>query len=526
MKAAKYLIFVAIFASASASYASDSFVSHYEPLHGISLRAGEALATDEKERAWAKSANLSFEALGQRFDLDLEANDRVLEALPSAAAFDGIAVYRGRLSDNPDSWARIVILDGIPRGLVWDGSAMYAIEAPGDSVVDISEPVIFRLSDLNIVPGTMTCGAASVSGNAAKIYESLKADWSAAASQAAGATSEITMGALGDAQFTSAQGGEAEAVAAITARFNNVDGYFSEQVGIQIRVELVETYDNSTDPFDDTLDSNALLDQVSELRLQTPALRSRGLTHLYTGRDISDTTVGVAWRGGLCDNYFSTGLSEGRRGTTTDSLITAHEIGHNFGAQHDGEAGTPCESEPQTYIMAPRVNNSRQFSACSIAVMQEELAGARCVSALPSVDVGIGRASEPGNVLLGARTAINYTVTANGSLDVADVVADFTLPSVVSLESVTTTSGNCISGGGTVSCELGNITGLSSETVTLTVTPVAVGTGTLNASVTTSGSDERSSNNQDSLTLTIDPAVDLVVNAPRRRRRLSTPART
>lgn len=500
MNALKYLSVVAILALSSALHAAETFVSNYEPLHGMTVRVAEN--------------ELSFEALGKRFDLDLEPNDRVMDALPATAAFERVAVYRGRLVNNPDSWVRIVMFDGMPRGLVWDGESMFAIEAPGDSAVDITEPVMYRLGDLNILPGTMTCGATSISGNAAKVYASLKGEWNTAVSQAAGAVSEITMSVIGDSLFTNAQGGDAAAAAAITARFNNIDGYFSEQVGVQLNVQFIETFDSASDPFDNTLDSRILLDQLSEYRRQTPAHNSLGLTHLYTGRDFDTSTVGVAWRGALCDDYFSAGLSEGRAGVTTDSLIAAHEIGHNFGAEHDGQAGSSCESEPETYIMAPSVNGNDQFSACSIAVMQAEAAGARCVTAIPAVDVGIGRDSQASSVLLGASTVINYEVSVGGTLDVSAVVANFTLPNILRLDSITASTGTCTSGAGTASCTLGDLTGLSTQTVTITATPVAVGVGTLSASVTTSDTDERPANNQDSLQLNVDPAVDLVVNAP------------
>ena len=46
------------------------------------------------------------------------------------------------------------------------------------------------------------------------------------------------MTVLGDSQFTNFHGGEAAAIAAMPARFNNVDGYFSEQVGVQLDVQL------------------------------------------------------------------------------------------------------------------------------------------------------------------------------------------------------------------------------------------------------------------------------------------------
>ena len=515
MKALKYLPYIAILALSPTLHAAETFLSHYESLQGMTVRAASNMHADAEQNMQPDaSVRLSFEALGRRFDLNLVANNRLLAAMPADAAFEGIQVYRGQLAGYPDSWARIVMFEGLPRGLVWDGDTMFAIEAPGDSAVEISEPMIYRLEDLIVAPGMMSCGAKSISGNAAQVYESMTAEIGPVISQAAGAVSEITMSILGDSSFTNAQGGATAAAAAITARLNNIDGYFSEQVGVQLNVQLIETFDATSDPFDGTLDPGTLLDQLSEYRMQSPAHNSLGLTHLYTGRNFTSSTVGIAWRGALCDNYFSAGLSEGRAGVTTDSLIAAHEIGHNFGAEHDGQPGSSCESEPETYIMSPSINGNDQFSACSIAVMQAEAAAASCVVALPAVDVGIKPDSQNSTVLLGASTVINYDVSTNGTLGATDVVADFTLPNLLALDSVTTSSGTCSSGAGTVSCALGDLPGLSNQTITITTTPTAVGVGVLNASVTTTAVDDRPINDQDSLQLTVDPAVDLAVITP------------
>jgi len=514
MKALKYLPVVATLMLSPTLYAAEVFVSHYEPLHSMTAHAADSnSANASQELRRGAPAVLRFEALGRSFDLSLVANDQLMASMPANAAFEGVSAYRGHLANSPDSWVRIVMFDGLPRGLIWDGKTMFAIEVPGDSALDISSPIIYRLSDLNIAPGTMTCGATSLSGNAAEAYANMQKELGAAALQGAGAVNEITMGVVTDSLFTNAMGGDAGAAAAVTARFNNIDGYFSEQVGVQLNVQRIDTFDNANDPFDGTLDTHELLDQLSDYRDQTPAHNSLGLTHLYTGRDFTGTRVGVAWRGALCNSYFSTGLSEARAGVTTDSLIAAHEIGHNFGAEHDGVAGTSCPDEPQTFIMAPSVTGVEQFSACSITVMQAEAAGASCVVALPAVDVGIRQDDPVATVLLGANTDLNYQVSINGTLPVTDVVADITLPGILALDSVTTSSGTCSSGAGTISCDLGDLPGLSNHSIVIATTPTAVGAGMLNASVTTTDTDERPSNNQDSLQLTVDPAVDLVVNA-------------
>ncbi len=517
MNALKYVPVLAMLALSPLTHAADVVITHYESLQGLSVHTAQKSGAGVSAQAQADGPlALSFEALGQRFDLRLESNDSLLEGMPAEALDDAVRAYRGKLADNPDSWVRVVMFKGKPRGLVWDGTTMFAIEAPGDSALDITAPIVYRLDDLYIAPGTMSCGVDSMSGKAANVYTQMKTDLDRAVAQAPGAISEITMGAIGDSLFTSLRGGSSAAAAAITARFNNIDGYFSEQVGVQINLQSITTFDAATDPFSGTLSTSTLLDELSEYRLQQPSQNSLGLTHMYTGRDFQGTTVGIAWLGTICENYFGAGVSEGRAGLTTDSLIAAHEIGHNFGADHDGDPARSCPNEPEIYIMAPSVTGNEQFSACSIGVMQATVAAAppSCVMPLPAIDVGISQDGAASSVLLSASTDIDYEVSSYGTVGVSGVVADFTLPGSLMLNSVSTSTGNCSSGAGTVSCTLGDIAGLSSHTITLSTTPVSVGVGMVNASVTTTDNDERLANNQDALQVTVSPAVDLVVNTP------------
>ena len=466
----------------------------------------EALQTTE-----VSASAVRFHALGRGFDLQLQSNERVMAGLSGVSRPAGIGVYRGQLADKPGSWVRIVIYDGMPRGLIWDGSELFAVEAPGDSELSADTAVIYRLADSYVVPGTMHCGTQSLSGNTATVWKNLVAAGKSAVARAPGAVSEITMSAIGDYEFTNDKGGDAAAAAAITTRLNNVDGFFSEQVGVQINVQLIETHSDPNDPFGDTLVADELLDELSQYRLQTAAHNANGLTHLYTGRNFDTSTVGIAWRGTLCSDFLGAGVSEGRGSALNDSLIAAHEIGHNFGAEHDGEVGAPCAADTGPFIMSPSINGSQQFSACSIAIMQAEAAAASCVVALPTVDVSIAPQDQPSSVLLGAVTDFEYRIASNGTLTASAVVADFSLPATLTLDSVSATTGNCTSGAGTVSCILGDLAGLSSETITLRATPASVGAGSLIASVATSDTDERPSNNQDTLLLTVNPAVDLVV---------------
>ena len=115
------------------------------------------------------------------------------------------------------------------------------------------------------------------------------------------------------------------------------------------------------------------------------------LSHLFTNQDFDNGIIGLAYVasasryevGGICTSdyrdsggvrYLNCGLSSsvnwGRRLLTAEAdLVTAHEIGHNFGSNHDP---TNCQSggDSGNYIMyAHSVSgdktNNNLFSACS-----------------------------------------------------------------------------------------------------------------------------------------------------------------
>ncbi|XP_026106641.1 disintegrin and metalloproteinase domain-containing protein 17-like [Carassius auratus] len=121
------------------------------------------------------------------------------------------------------------------------------------------------------------------------------------------------------------------------------------------------------------------------------------LAHLFTYQDFDDGTLGLAYvapskqgLGGLCPkpyypsqttkkpSHLNTGLTStmnyGKTILTKEAdLVTTHELGHNFGAEHDPDnivACAPSDDQGGKYVMYPiavsgdHVNNKR-FSNCS-----------------------------------------------------------------------------------------------------------------------------------------------------------------
>ncbi|MGI9235934.1 MAG: M12 family metallo-peptidase [Woeseiaceae bacterium] len=491
-------------------------IAYQEPLQQLQL--GRAASLDQQKLSNSVASSMSFEAFGRRFDIRLEEN-RSLLSRPLQQRFDNglnslpdnsVDIYRGDIAGMSGSWVRLVIADELPRGMLWDGVELWAIDIDQDPATGASTPYMYRLSDLLIPPGTLACSDVGVAKNAGELAKAVFSDIRTNVAQGPGASQQIDIAVIADFEFTSNKGANTDAE--IITRMNNIDGIFSMQLGVQLNVSRIDSFAANNDPFTDVLDSGLLLDELSDYRDSTPAQNSSGLSHLFTGRDLDTTTVGIAYTGALCSRRFGTGLTQGTHTVTTDTLIAAHELGHNFGAPHDGTSGSACESETGDFLMATRINGSDEFSSCSIAEMQDDVNRASCITALPTTDIALLGGGQPGIVLLGDAATVTFDANSVGTDTASSVAVDISIPAGVTLQSVSATSGSCTTGAGTASCAIGAVVGGSGATVTLVAATSAVGTADFVASVT-AATDANSNNNQATVRVTVDPAVDLVATA-------------
>ncbi len=496
-------------AASPANGANGIEISHHDALSRITYLQGGVEA--DAENLKPGSLTLSFDALGRTFDIQLDPNYALFTAASRASIPDHVSVYRGGLVGRADSWARIVIANGMPRGLVSDDGELFAIEAPGASAISTKVPIVYRLADASIANGAMSCALASEPKSGATAFQSIVGELQQAVARAPGAVSEMSLGAIADFEYTDARGASAES--SVISRMNIVDGIFSEQLGVQLSLQLVEMFTDANDPFTDVSDAGDLLEELANYRQNTNAQSSLGLTHLFTGRELVGSTVGIAFGGTLCRTFSGAGLTQGTHGEMFDSLIAAHEIGHNFGAPHDGQAGSACEAETGSFIMAPSISGSDQFSACSITEMQDNVARASCISALPNVDMSIRQNGQQPTVLLGSRVALDFDVANNGTIGATGVVANIEIPNNVTFISFATTAGSCTNGASNVTCTIGAVAGNSGATVTVTGNANSVGNGTFVATVA-SDLDDNAVNNQLDVLLAVEPAVSLVVTQP------------
>jgi hypothetical protein len=479
--------------------------------------ADVAIVHHESPEAWrfetapAGGGRLDFTAFGRSWQLELAPNGRLTEALGGSVAVGGLDLYRGRMAGEPDSWLRLTREStGHWTGLLWDGAELYAVES-GRAVDDAlrrpapgnGAPVLFRLADMRLAPGALACAAGAGRDGAAP---SAKADYDGLVRELAKTVeSELDIAVLADAEFAARH---PDPLAALATRLNNIDGIFAEQVGVTLNVTDFRVFTATDDPLTDSTDPSTLLADLGGYKSRQPDLSGLGLVHLYTGRDLDDSTAGIAYIGALCSSRFGAGLSEGRRTATTDSLIGAHEIGHNFGAPHDGEDGSVCQSTPETFLMAAQLNGSSTFSACSLEQIAPEVATALCLRNLPDADMSIAASASSATALEGTGLTLEVTATNLGTATAELVSMSIDLPTGLRLEDA---GSLCTAAAGGAECTLGTVAAGSSAVAGLGLSAVSAGRTTVDVEVR-ADSDVQPSNNTASVPVRIDPAADLGIS--------------
>jgi hypothetical protein len=489
--------------------ADSATLQHFEPLRAMRMDAAAAAGP-----AATEPRTLHFNAFSRDFALELRPNGRLAGMQRQMSLGVGFGAYRGTVAGRAGSWARVVLTPAGPTGLVFDGETLYGLEVGTDPSAPRREggAVMFRLADLYFAPGEIGTELDTVAIDGWQAVALMAEEFTALA---AGTKLNLDLGAVADFEFSQTFGAQAET--ALLTRLNNVDGIYSEQLGVQITVAETQIFTIDNDPFTASL-ANELLEQLANYRGATPAQDARGLTHLFTGRDLEGQTAGIAYFGSVCarrnvfdSRSFGAALSEARRGAVVDSLVAAHEIGHNFGAPHDGDAAGACASTPTTFLMAPRVNGSEEFSSCSIEQIQREIAGASCLTPIGPANVVV-TLPQPAQAALAA-VAFDHTATVhNDGVDPASGVT-FAAASEQGLEIVAVDAGgpSCSLAANEAHCSLGTVNGGVAHSVTLTLRAPSPGVFALTSHVAAEADDDATDNSA-TVAMTVVAGVDLVLS--------------
>ena len=147
--------------------------------------------------------------------------------------------------------------------------------------------------------------------------------------------------------------------AEIQSILNAVEAFYLNQIGIgfTLRGQNVFT-DEATQPYQSRNASDLITEFGCEVRGEQH-IPAADVFHLFTGKNLSGSTIGIAWVGAVCtfQEHQRTGVSQ-LVSDANEAILTAHEIGHNLDADHD---------EVTDSIMSPVINSANTtFSAFSV----------------------------------------------------------------------------------------------------------------------------------------------------------------
>ena len=445
-----------------------------EPLRVLYAEPFEAQATSTPGAQKAGPPGLRIRAFGRTFELELEDNSRLLHAASAQTRerLGAIQVFKGSIRNAPGSWVRLTLSSGRYSGAFWDGSELYAI-APRETLegalltpMPSSATGIYRLSDTQGGLFGGTCGLdsrARAQSTPTQKFRALIQELQGAVAVAPIAAREIEISMIGDFEFTSRRG--ALSIATMVDQMNVVDGIFSNQVGVATVPTDFITFGNDVDPFTAS-DAQTLLNQLAAYRETTPVVRNRGLAHLLTGRELAGNTIGIAFLGSLCAARQGVSLSESS-GFIDSPLIMAHELGHNFGAPHDGEVGSRCAGVPSSFLMGPSFNSSSNFSACSLAEIGPVVDAASCVVAARNRDVAVTAPPDKIYALINAPFDVTFDVSSLGNIAASNVLLSVQIPSAQNVISTAMPGATCTVEGSTVRCRLPTLNAGATARLTL-----------------------------------------------------------
>lgn len=270
----------------------------------------------------------------------------------------------------------------IDGGRMWawirlDDGTSYGVQ-PLSEIVAGADPrshVVYRGSDVHLEQA-YSCATDAIGDLPFDAATKGPSQWSATGLKVC----EVAIDA--DVQFFQSNGSSVtNTVFDIENVMNSVEAIYENDVGVTYDLtSIVVRTSSAANPYT-TDDPSSLLSEFRSHWQQTKGDVQRNNAHLFTGRNLTGSVIGIAYLNGIC-NGNAYGLSQSKF-TGNFALrvgLTAHELGHNWSANHC--SGSDCR------IMCPSINGcvgdvSKFGQASKNAIVAYKATKSLCLKDLP-----------------------------------------------------------------------------------------------------------------------------------------------
>ncbi len=315
-----------------------------------------------------ESATLSLALAGQHYTLDLarvslraadfrlraDVGGGVLVDIPAPppetfrGAIRGMEPSRVAARLNPSDMTLTIQLPDQP---LWHVQPLKRLASLKNLAATLGNDAYIAYSDANLLPGAEQCGTASLP------LPPLDADQHNHGASDGGCLRVAEIAFDADVEYYQLNNSSVpETIADIESVLNAVEFIYARDalVRYSITQTLVRTVEE--DPYTAT-NPNELLGQFRTTWNEQHTDINRDIAHFFTGKEIDGNVIGIAYLRAVCNLDIGYGLSQSRY--TEDfarrTALTAHELGHNWSAQH-------CNGDSDCAIMCSGIGGcSRQL---------------------------------------------------------------------------------------------------------------------------------------------------------------------
>jgi hypothetical protein len=322
--------------------------------------------------------------------------------------------YAGVVANIPGATARFTIDDRGVNGLILDGDQQFFVEPMLDYTLAAgpTDYLVYSAADVRPEATPGTCGTTEF----ARVSEGVAFAASAATETTTTAYKVVDLATEADYEYVQALGSDAAANNEIVSIMNQVEGVYQNELGVTFNIVYQHTWTTAADPYTTNNDAGAMIAEFRNYWNSNFTNVSRDLVHMWTGRSLGGSTIGIAYVGVVCSSpAYSYGISQRYNFTPQKYVLSAHEIGHNFNCCHSDTSCNPNTGSCTNTIMQSVVGSNLSFCQFSRDQVNSYLASSSACLATQ----GTGAPSTIGIYTAATGTFLLKNSNAPGAADIA-----------------------------------------------------------------------------------------------------------